>query len=154
MTADIKHVSGSKVEINLLALPGDANTMGTVFGGRLLLLMDNAAAIAARRHSNMLVVTVAVDQVRFLRPIYIGNVINILASVNRAFNTSMEIGVKVISEDTGNNTKIHVASAYFTVIAMNENGQKCKVAQIKPDTSEEERRWNEAGLRKSVKLKK
>jgi len=151
LSKNIKSVAESQVEMTYLALPSDANTIGTVFGGRILHLMDTAAAIAARRHSNHRVVTVAVDQVRFVKPIYVGHVITLLVSLNRAFKTSMEIGIKVMAEDTYQGSRFHAASAYFTLVGMDQNGALCSVPEIKPVKEDEIRRWREAEKRRKVK---
>lgn len=148
MSTIIKNVPDSQVEMAYLALPSDANTIGMIFGGRILHLMDTAAAIAARRHSNLRVVTIAVDKVRFLVPIRVGHVITLLASVNRTFMTSMEVGVKVIAEDTYQGKRFHAASAYFIFVGTNENSKPSSIPEIQPQQDDEKRRWHEAGQRR------
>lgn len=146
-----KRVSESNVEMTCLAVPSDANTIGMVFGGRIIQLMDMVAAIAARRHSNLSVVTVAVDQVRFLQTIRVGHVMTFLASVNRAFQTSMEVGIKVIAEDTHQGKKFHAASAYFTFVGLDEKGKPCLVPDARPQSEDEIRRRQQAEERKKRK---
>ena len=114
--------------------------------------MDTVAAIAARRHSNMRVVTLAVEQVRFFQPIRVGHVITLLASVNRAFQTSMEIGIKVIAEDTYQGEKFHAASAYFTFVGLDENGRPSLVPEALPKSEVETRRWQQAERRRKRKM--
>jgi acyl-CoA hydrolase len=148
MSRTKKFVTESTVEMTYLALPSDANTIGTVFGGRILHLMDTAAAIAARRHSCLRVVTVGVDGVRFLQPIRVGQVITLLASVNHGFCTSMEVGLKVIAEDTYEQKRFHAASAYFTLVGMDENSKIQTVPEIQATTEDEKRRSCDAAQRR------
>lgn len=143
-----KYVKTSATEACFLATPSDANTIGSIFGGRIMEWMDMTAAICARRHSNLRVATVAVENLQFLRPLQVGLVIKILASVNRAFGSSMEVGIKVIGEDTYRDEAFHAASAYFTIVGLDEAGKPAKVPELIAETDLERRRWDEAGLRR------
>ena len=138
-------------EIAHIALPNDANAIGTVFGGRILHLMDMAASIAARRFTGKSVMTVNVDNVRFLRPILVGHVIIAKAMVNRAFKTSMEVGVKVFAEDTYSDTIYHACSGYFIFVAFDKNKKKVRIRDVIIHDEEQKRRWHEAEIRKNRK---
>ena len=145
----IKNSERSKsAEIAHIALPNDANAIGTVFGGRILHIMDMAASIAARRFTGRSVMTVYVDNVRFLRPILVGHVIIAKAMVNRAFTTSMEVGVKVYAEDTYLNTTSHACSGYFVFVAFDKNKNKVKIPDVIIQDEHEKRRWLEAEIRR------
>jgi acyl-CoA hydrolase len=139
-------------EIAHIAIPGDANAIDSVFGGRLLHIMDMAASIAARRHSGCRVITVHVSQVSFVHPIRIGQVILAKAMVNRAFNTSMEVGVKVFAEDTYKGTTVHACSGYFTFVAVDENGVKSRIPEVELHDETEKRRWEQAAMRRKKNI--
>lgn len=147
-----KNVKDSQIEMTELVLPNDTNQLGNLLGGRLMHWMDIAAAIAAQRHTNRVCVTAAVDQMEFHHPIRLGEIVNLKASVNRAFNTSLEVGVKVIAENqlTG---EVKVAnSAYFTFVAVDEHKNRVKVCGIKPLSKVEKRRYKEAAIRRKQRL--
>jgi acyl-CoA hydrolase len=118
-----KRVSASRVEMVEVVLPQDANVLGDILGGRVMHLVDIASAIAAHRHSNSHVVTASVDYVDFRNPIRIGELIILRARVNRVFHTSMEIGVKVFSENVLTGERKHTTTAYVTFVAIDENGR-------------------------------
>lgn len=143
-----KTVTESATETSYLALPADANTIGSIFGGRIMEMMDMTAAICARRHSNLRVVTVAVEGMRFYQPLQVGLVIKFLASVNRAFSSSMEVGIKVMGEDTYLGQEFHAASAYFVIVGLDEKGKPAKAPELVPETEAEKRRWQEAEERR------
>lgn len=152
--ADIAPGRGHRAECTLLALPGDANSIGSVFGGRILQVMDMVATIAARRHTGTRVATVAVHQVRFLKPITVGQVMVAKASVNRVFGSSMEVGVKVWAEDTYTGAVYHACSGYFVFVALGDDGLPQRVHDVPLETDEDRRRWREAGERRElVRLK-
>lgn len=148
MKGEPRPVSVSQVTHAQVAFPGDANSVGIVFGGKILQLMDMAASIAARRHSNQRVVTVAVNLVRFFRPAQVGQVIIVNASVNRVFRASMEVGVSVQAEDTRMNTSVRVCSGYFTMVALDPDQNPVPIPDVLPQTPDQERRWIEAELRR------
>lgn len=141
-----------EAETAILALPSDANSIGTVFGGRILQLMDMVTTIAARRHTGARVATVAVDNVCFLKPITVGQVMILKAKVNRAFGTSMEVGVKVWAEDTYSNSQYHACSGYFTFVALREDGRPRRVPDVPLETEDDRRRWTEADERRRLRL--
>jgi len=147
-----KPVRESVVEMTEVVLPNDANNLGSMFGGKVMQLMDIAGAVAARRHTRRLVVTAEVDSLSFHCPIKVGNVVVLKASVNRTFKTSLEVGVKVFSENTLTGERKHAASAYITYVAMNEEGKPTRIASVIPETADEKRRYDEAALRREARL--
>jgi acyl-CoA hydrolase len=135
-----------------VVLPQDANVLGNILGGRVMHLVDVAAAIAAHRHSNSHVVTASVDYLDFRNPIRVGELIVLKASVNRVFRTSMEIGVKVFSENVLTGERKHTTSAYVTFVAIDEAGQPKPVPPLIVETAEERRRFREALARRRIRL--
>lgn len=145
-------VSESRSEISELALLNDANPLGYLIGGRVMHLVDIAGAIAASRHARAPVVTASVDYMNFLHPIQIGELVIVRSSVNRAWNTSMEVGVKVFSENLMTGEVKHTTSAYLTFVAVDGKGGKISVAQLIPETEDEKRRYEQAGARRQYRL--
>jgi acyl-CoA hydrolase len=135
-----------------VVLPQDANVLGNILGGRVMHLVDIAAAIAAHRHSNSHVVTASVDYVDFRNPIRVGELIILKASVNRVFRTSMEIGVKVFSENVLTGDRKHTTSAYVTFVAIDEAGRPKPVPALIVQSAEERRRYREALARRHLRL--
>ena len=135
-----------------LVLPNDTNTLGNLMGGRLLHLMDVCAAIAAKRHSNRTVVTASVDSVDFRSAIRLGEVVVLKASVNRAFTTSMEVGVSVWAEDTATGERRRSNRAYYTFVAVDQSGQPIPVREVTPETDAERGRFEAAGRRRELRL--
>jgi acyl-CoA hydrolase len=135
-----------------LALPNDANVLGNVQGGKVMHLVDLAAALAAIRHARCPVVTASVDHMNFLHPIHIGQAIILRSSVNRVFQTSMEVGVKVVVEDLLSGELKHTCSAYLTFVAIDEKGNRVAIPPVIPETHEETRRYEEAGKRREHRL--
>jgi acyl-CoA hydrolase len=147
-----KAVRESRSELSELALPNDANGLGNLLGGKLMHLMDIAGSLAAARHARTYVVTASFDHMNFLAPVQIGQLVLLYSSVNRAFRTSMEAGVKAYVEDLRTGERKHVASAYLTFVALDENRKPVPVAPVIPETEEEKRRWEQAGLRRAYRL--
>ena len=147
-----KPVRDSVVEMTEVVLPNDANNIGTLFGGKVMLLMDIAGAIAARRHTKRMVVTAAVDSVSFLHPVRVAELVVLKASVNRAFKTSLEVGVKVFSENTLTGVIKHTATAYITYVAVDDAGKPTRIPSVIPETADEKRRYDEAALRRETRL--
>ncbi|MFQ5816406.1 MAG: acyl-CoA thioesterase [Terriglobia bacterium] len=135
-----------------VVLPNDANPLGNILGGRVMHLVDIAAAIAAHRHSNSHVVTASVDYVDFRTPIKVGELIVLKSSVNRVFRTSMEVGVKVFAENVLTGRRQHTSSAYVTFVAIDAQGQPKAVRPLICATPTERRRFEEAGLRRQWRL--
>jgi acyl-CoA hydrolase len=144
-------VSESQSQMAEVVLPNDANPLGSLLGGRLMHLIDVAGALAAHRHSHSHVVTASIDHIDFRRPVHIGDLLILKSSVNRAFNTSMEIGVKCWVENYIAGTTQHVASAYLTFVAVDAHGRHKSVPQVAPETDEEKRRYEDAGRRRELR---
>ncbi len=148
----IKTVKESQVEMTELVLPNDTNRLGNLLGGRLMQIMDIAAAIAASRHTNRICVTAAVDELNFLHPIKQGDIVILQASVNRVFNTSLEVGVRVSLEDPLTGVRKHANTGYLTFVAIDDHGKPVDVAPIRPVTKEEKRRYADAARRREKRL--
>lgn len=147
-----KPVKDSQVEMTELVLPNDTNQLGSLLGGRLMHWMDIVAAIAAQRHSNCVCVTASVDQLSFHQPIKLGEVVTLRASVNRAFTTSMEIGVQVQTENQLTGEHKTANTAYITFVALDNKGHPTAVPPVIPQTKEERRRFEEALERRRLRL--
>ena len=149
-----KPVRESYSELSELALPNDANGLGNLLGGKLMHLVDIAGAIAAARHCREFVVTASFDHMDFHEPVRIGELVVLQAAVNRAFHSSMEVGVKVQVEDLRSAKKRHVASAYLTFVAVGKDQRPRPVPAAVPETEEEKRRYEQAGERRQYRLRK
>lgn len=145
-------VRASQVEMTELVLPNDTNQLGNILGGRLMHLMDIAAAIAAARHAGRVCVTASVDRIDFHHPIRLGQVVVLQASVNRVFRTSMEVGVKVFFEDFTTGARVHSNSAYMTFVGVDAQGRPTPAPPIHPETDDERRRHEAAGARRAARL--
>ena len=137
-----------------LILPNDSNLLGNVLGGRVMHLMDMCAAMSAYKHSRSAVVTASVDQLDFLAPVKKGEIMILKSAVNYTGNTSMEIGVRIESEDPKNGLLTHTASAYLTFVSLNDNGRPQRIEPITPETDIEKRRFSEAKIRYDNRLKR
>ncbi len=135
-----------------LVLPNDTNVFGNLMGGRLMYWMDIAAALAAQKHCNAPVVTASVDNISFENPIKLGNVVHIEAKVTRAFNSSMEIHLKVWGEDLTHQYKYKSNEAYYTFVALDPNRKPRKVPQLIAETDEEKSLFESALRRRQVRL--
>ena len=147
-----KPVRESQAIYTELTLPNDANSLGTLFGGKLMQYVDLCAAISAVRHARCPVVTASVDNMTFLQPIRIGQLVVLKSSVNRVFRTSMEVGVKVWVEDLPTGDVKHVSTAYLTFVAIDKDRKRIAIPQAIPETDEEKRRWEHAGQRRENRL--
>jgi acyl-CoA hydrolase len=144
-------VRDSQSEMAEIVLPNDANPLGALLGGRLMHWIDLAGAMAAHRHSRNYVVTASVDHMDFVVPVRVGDLVILRSSVNRVFNTSMEVGVKVHVENYIADTSQHVSSAYLTFVAIDSAGHHLKVAPVIPETEDEQRRYDDAGRRREIR---
>ena len=151
-TAQGKPVRVSQAEYVEVVLPSQTNPLGNVLGGHVMHLMDITAAIAAHRHSNSYAATVAVDYLDFRHSIKVGQLIVLKSSVNRVFHTSMEVGVKVFSEDILTGERRHTSSAYVTFVALDEDGRPKPAPPVICETEDERRRYEEAGIRRQWRL--
>jgi len=147
-----KPVRLSVSEYSEWAMPNDANGLGNVLGGKVMHLVDLAGAMAAIRHARKPAVTASVDSMHFLHPVRIGQLIVLRSSVNRVFRSSMEVGVKVETEELLTGIKLHTCSAYLTFVALDENRKATEIPPVIPESEEEQRRYREAGERREYRL--
>ena len=133
----MKYVSDSIVISHELVLPNDINVLGNVLGGRVMHLMDMCAAMSAYRHARKAVVTASVDQLDFLAPAKKGDILILQSSVNYVGSTSMEVGVRIDTENAKTGDKKHTASAYLTFVSLDENGKPVKLEKINAETKDE-----------------
>jgi acyl-CoA hydrolase len=131
---------------------GDANTAGSIHGGRIMYLCDEVAGIAAIRHSGCRVVTAGVDRLIFLHPVFVGDLVTVRATVNAAWRTSMEVGVRVEREQVRTGEVEHTSTAYLTMVALDEDRRPVEVPPVDPQTEVERRRRDEAELRRRNRL--
>ncbi|MGA2002537.1 MAG: acyl-CoA thioesterase [Terriglobales bacterium] len=134
-----------------IVLPNDANPLNALLGGRLMHWIDLAGAMAAHRHSRQWVVTASIDHLDFLVPVRVGDLIILRSSVNRAFRTSMEVGVKVWVENYRSDERRHVSSAYLTFVAIDAAGNRMPVPPVVPETQDEKRRYEGAARRRETR---
>jgi acyl-CoA hydrolase len=147
----VRSVVSSQSEMTEIILPNDTNTLGHLLGGRLMHFIDLTAAMAAFRHARTNVVTAAMDHIDFIQPVHLGDLVTLKSSVNRAFNTSMEVGVKAWAEHTRTGKIEHVASAYLVFVAIDENGNRQKVPALLPETADQFRRFDDALRRREYR---
>ena len=147
-----KPASESRVEMTEIVLPEDTNQYGHAWGGRVMTLIDKAAAIASTRHCRTNVVTASVDSLVFRAPVKLGHILQLYASVNAAFRSSMEIGVKVLSEDPLSSLQAHCCSAFVTMVALDATGRPTPVPGLLPESSEDRRRQRDAARRRRARL--
>ena len=143
-----KAVRESVSDVADLMFPPDANMHGTVFGGKVLQMVDKAASVCAMRHAGKPVVTVAMDRVEFLVPIRVGTFLIASAAVNYVGRTSMEIGVEVYAEDMPGGSRVHTNSCLVTMVAVDQNGRPSPVPPLLVETPEEKARWQAAEQRR------
>ena len=149
---DAKTISETRLITAIQMQPHDANPSGNVQGGIIMLQVDTTASIVAIRHAGTNVVTASIDRLDFYYPVYIGDVLILSASVNLVGRTSMEVGVRVESENTKTGQKRHTASAYLTIVALDEKGKPTEVPKLILETEEEKRRNAEALERRKTRL--
>jgi uncharacterized protein (TIGR00369 family) len=148
----------SYARVNLAMITGDreANLFGNVHGGEIMKLADSTAGAVAQRHSGGPAVTAALDEMAFLHPVHVGDIVHTRAQVNWAGRSSMEIGVRVETEPwtDASGTLRHVASAYFVFVAIDGDGRPRAIPGLAPETSDEIRRMREAEIRRAHRLAK
>jgi len=142
----------SRCVMSEIVLPNDTNAYGTMFGGRLLSLMDKCAAICAMRHAGLVCVTMAIDSVEFSSPLLLGEVVIVEAWVNRAFGTSLEVELSVESENLDRKDRRECNHAYFTFVALDDEGRPTAVPPIHPETELEKERYEKAAMRRELRL--
>ena len=148
-----KTPSESHAEVIVRMFPSDANPAGNVFGGEILKNIDMVAGIVAQRHSQSNAVTVSLDSVNFLKPVFVGNVLFVKARVNYVQKSSMEIEVNVEAEDIAKGTRVHTGNAYVTFVALDDNGKPTTVPTLRIDNPEDQKRFDEGKLRMERRLK-
>jgi acyl-CoA hydrolase len=151
-TMDKRKAADSLIVMTELVLPNDTNTFGNLMGGRLMYWMDIAAALSAMKHCGAPVVTASVDNISFEAPIKLGNVVHIEAKVSRAFNTSMEVHLKVWGENALQQKKYKSNEAYYTFVSLDSNGKPQNVPQLVAETDEEKKLFDSALRRRQVRL--
>jgi acyl-CoA hydrolase len=152
MSVKKKFARESHVIMTELVLPNDTNTLNNLMGGRLMHLLDIAAAIAAQKHSNRIVVTASVDNITFDAPIKLGNVVTLSAQVTRAFNSSMEVRVVVTAEDIPSGTKKVTNKAFLTFVAVDQAGNPITVPELIAESEEELKFYESAQRRREIRL--
>lgn len=149
---EAKKPADSLIIMTEIVLPNDTNVFGNLMGGRLMYWMDIAAALAAQKHCNAPVVTASVDNISFENPIKLGNAVHIEAKITRAFNTSMEIYLKVWGEDLMQQYKYRSNEAYYTFVALGADKKPIPVSQLIPETEEEKKLFDGALRRRQLRL--
>jgi len=147
-----KPVSGSKTIMARTMLPSDANPYGNVHGGEIMKLIDACAGAAATRHARSRVVTAFVDELSFLAPVYVGDLVTAKASVNHVGRTSMEVGVRVEAENLLTGGVVHVSSAHLVFVSIDEKGGPVPLPPLIAETDDERRRMQAAERRRAQRL--
>lgn len=145
--------SNSTAEFTHLVLPPDINALGSIFGGRIMEWVDIAASIVAMRHCRKVAVTASMDALHFISPVKLGEIVVIKATVNFVHNTSMEIGVRIESEDPKSGVRKHTASSYLTFVALDDNGKPTPVPELILETEDQKTRFEEGRERREERLK-
>ncbi|MDV3277675.1 MAG: acyl-CoA thioesterase [Nitrososphaerales archaeon] len=146
-----KKVSESALTTVRLMMPTDANVLGNVFGGAIMRYMDEVAAIVAWRHAGTNCVTASIDRMNFYAPVYVGNVLVLKASVNYVGHTSMEIGVRIETQDPVTGRTAHTGSCYLTYVAIDAKGRPTTIPKLVPVTPDEKKRFKRAVARKKLR---
>lgn len=152
MTLNSRTAGTSLTETTHLVLPNDTNTLGNLFGGQLMKWLDINSAISAHRHCNRVVVTAAVNNVSFDRPIKLGDFVTIQSKVSRSFSTSMEVWSDVWVEDQVTGARIKANSAIYTFVGVDQAGHPIQVPDLVPETEEEKKRYDGALRRRQLRL--
>jgi acyl-CoA hydrolase len=143
--------ASSVVLVRQMEIP-DANIAGNVHGGTIMKMVDTAAGLAAAKHCGGLAVTAAMDEMSFLEPVYVGDVVTVKAMVNEAFHTSVEVGVRVEAETYATGRHVHTSSAYLVFVSIDDRGSPRPVPPLLAETEEQRRRQHEARLRREARL--
>ncbi len=146
-------IQNKSLTMSILVTPNMANFNGNAHGGQILKLLDEVAYACASRYCGKYVVTLSVDKVFFKQPIPVGSLVTFLANINYTGNTSMEVGIKVITEDIQKQIVTHTNTCYFTMVAVDENGKPAKVPKLELITDDDKRRYHNAEKRKEIMIK-
>lgn len=152
MEQQAKTPSESSTTVVRIMMPMDANVAGNVFGGSILRMIDEVASIVAFKHARSNVVTASLDRMDFFSPVYIGDMLRLIASINYAHRTSMEIGVRVEAENPLTGEVRHTGTCFLTYVALDMSRKPRPVPPLKAETEEEKRRWSEAEERRRRRL--
>ena len=146
--------SYGRVSLGVVMSAREANLLGNIHGGEIVKLADSTAGVVAQRHSGGPAVTAALDEMAFLEPVHVGDIVRTYAQVNWAGRSSMEVGVRVETQpwNDPSNVSLHVASAYFVFVAVDADGHARPVPALAPETDEEVRRMREAEIRRAHRL--
>jgi acyl-CoA hydrolase len=147
-----KFVRESLTIMTEMVMPNDTNTLGNLMGGNLMRMMDVCGAIAAQKHSNRIVVTASMDNVSFVNPIPLGNVVTLESKITRAFNTSMEVIINVFSENIPAGTRVNTNQAFLTFVAVDQSGRPIEIAEAIPETDDEKELFAGAMRRRQLRL--
>jgi len=147
-----KKVSDNSVIMAQVMNPEDANPAGNIHGGIIMKLIDTVAGVAAMRHAKILTVTASIDRLDFHHPVFVGDFLTLTASVNFVGKTSMEVGVRVESENLLTGEKCHTSSAYLTFVAIDRNNRPIPLPPLTLETEEQKRRNGEALARREMRL--
>lgn len=148
-----KSVSDSSIEGHVYKVfPNDLNAHGTAFGGMIMSKCDRLSLVVAERHSGYVCVTASVDSIHFMAPAKENDTLIFKVSINRAWSSSMEVGVKVEAENSYTGDNKHILSAYFTFVALDENNKPAKVPSLTAETELEKRRFQQAAVRREARL--
>ena len=150
---NFKSPSESNADVIVRMFPSDANPAGNVFGGEILKHIDMVAGIVAQRHSQSNAVTVSMDSVNFLKPVYVGNVLKLNARINYVHNSSMEIEISVEAEDIVTGIRTITGTAFVTFVALDSKGKPMKVPQLTLQTDEDRKKFEEGKLRMQKRIK-
>ena len=148
-----RKVSESQITMTELVLPHHTNQLGNLLGGQLMHWIDICAALCAAKHNYRICVTAAVDRIDFHHPVKLGDAVVLVSSVNRVFNTSLEVGVKVFAQTFKEGITKHTNSAYLTFVSVDSEGKPVRAIEAVPETNEQKRRFNEALTRRENRLK-
>ncbi|MEQ8192791.1 MAG: acyl-CoA thioesterase [Candidatus Eremiobacterota bacterium] len=148
-----KKISDSQITMTELVLPHHTNQLGNLLGGQLMHWIDICAALSAAKHNQRVCVTASVDRIDFHHPIKLGEAVTLVASINRVFKTSMEVGVKVFGQNFKENKKVHTNTAYLTFVGVDADGKPVEAIDGIPETEDEKRRYDEALQRRENRLK-
>ena len=144
---ETKAIKDTQVIMHELVLPNDTNLLGNVLGGRVMHLMDMCAAMSAYKHARTAVVTASVDQLDFLAPVKMGDIMILKSSVNYTGKSSMEVGVRIESENPKTGSIYHTSSAYLTFVSLNDNGKPQGVPMVNPETEVDKQRFEKGRAR-------
>lgn len=151
---EARRVADSEVTFARHVTQLDANLLGHVHGGAIMREIDTAAGIAAARHAGRVCVTAAIDELSFLEPVFVGDILVVQARVNDAGRTSLEVGVRVLAEPWHGGERRHTTSAYLVMVAVDDSGKPVPVPPLRPETEDERRRQAQARIRRDIRLER